>query len=76
MSRAVALLAKSERMEKKTTREITYLYVDARYEKVLEGGKVHNASILVAMVISLEGRRQVSGVSISLSKHKTQRRIF
>ena len=51
--------------------EITYLYVDARYEKVRDAGQVRDAAVLVATGITPEGERQVLGVSVSLSEHET-----
>jgi len=56
--------------------EITYLYVDARYEKVREAGQVRDAAVLVASGITLEGERQVLGVSVSLSEHETHWKAF
>jgi hypothetical protein len=56
--------------------EITYLYVDARYEKVREAGQVRDAAVLVASGITPEGERQVLGVSVSLSEHETHWKAF
>ena len=56
--------------------EITYLYVDARYEKVREAGQVRDAAVLVASGITPEGERQVLGVSASLSEHETHWKAF
>lgn len=56
--------------------EISYLFVDARYEKVREAGQVRDAAVLVAAGISPEGERQVLGVSVSLSEHETHWRNF
>jgi transposase-like protein len=56
--------------------EISYLYVDARYEKVREAGQVRDAAVLVASGITPEGERQVLGVSVSLSEHETHWRAF
>ena len=50
--------------------EISYLYVDARYEKVREAGQVRDAAVLVASGITPEGERQILGVSVSLSEHE------
>ncbi len=47
--------------------EITYLYVDAVYEKVREASRVRDAAVLVATGITPQGERQVLGVSASLS---------
>ena len=50
--------------------EISYLYVDARNEKVREAGQARNAAVLVASGITPEGERQVLGVSVSLREHE------
>jgi len=56
--------------------EISYLYVDARYEKVREAGQVRDAAVLVASGITPAGERQVLGVSVSLSEHETHWKAF
>ena len=56
--------------------EITYLYVDAVYEKVREASQVRDAAVLVATGITPEGERQVLGVSASLSEHEAHWRTF
>ena len=56
--------------------EVTYLYVDARYEKVREAGQVRDAAVLVATGITPAGERQVLGVSASLSEHETHWNAF
>ena len=56
--------------------EITYLFVDAVYEKVREASQVRDAAVLVASGITPEGERQVLGVSASLSEHETHWKAF
>jgi len=56
--------------------EITYLFVDARYEKVRQAGQVRDAAVLVASGITPQGERQVLGVSVSLSEHETHWKAF
>lgn len=56
--------------------EVTYLYVDARYEKVREAGQVRDAAVLVATGITPGGERQVLGVSVSLSEHEAHWKAF
>lgn len=56
--------------------KITYLYVDAVYEKVREAGQVRDAAVLVATGITPEGERQVLGVSASLSEHESHWKAF
>jgi len=56
--------------------DVTYLYVDARYEKVREAGQVRDAAVLVATGITPAGERQVLGVSVSLSEHEEHWKSF
>jgi len=76
-SRATAQLdAVLQEWRERPLREITYLYVDARYEKVREAGQVRDAAVLVASGITPAGERQVLGVSVSLSEHETHWKAF
>ncbi len=56
--------------------EISYLYVDAIYEKVREAGQVRDAAVLVASGITPAGERQILGVSVSLSEHEMHWKSF
>ena len=56
--------------------EITYLYVDARYEKVRAAGQVRDGAVLIATEITPQGERQVLGVSVSLSEHESHWKSF
>jgi transposase-like protein len=56
--------------------EVTYLYVDARYEKVRQAGQVRDAAVLMATGITPKGERQVLGVSVSLSEHESHWKSF
>lgn len=56
--------------------EITYLYIDARYEKVREAGQVRDLAVFLATGITPTGERQVLGVSVSLSEHETHWKAF
>lgn len=55
---------------------ISYLQVDARYEKVREGGLVLDEAVLTAIGIDREGRREVVGVSVSRSEAEVHWREF
>ena len=55
---------------------MSYLYVDARYEKVRDAGQVRDAAVLMATGITPAGERQVLGVSVSLSEHETHWKSF
>ncbi len=77
VSRAAAQLdAVLQEWRERPLGEITYLYVDARYEKVREAGQVRDAAVLVASGITPAGERQVLGVSVSLSEHETHWKAF
>jgi transposase-like protein len=53
-----------------------YLYLDARYEKVREGGVVIDQAVLVAVGVSEDGKRAVLGVSVELSEAEVHWRSF
>lgn len=53
-----------------------YVYFDARYEKVRHEGTVRDLAVLWAMGINTEGRREVLGVSVSLSEAEVHWRSF
>lgn len=77
VSRAAALL--DEELEAWRTRElgpVRYLVLDARYEKVREGGVVRDAAILSAVGVDPEGRRRILGVSAALSEAEVHWRAF
>jgi transposase-like protein len=56
--------------------EMGYLQVDARYEKVREGGLVIDEALLQAIGIDREGRRHVLGLSVSRSEAEVHWREF
>jgi len=77
VSRATAQLDEVlQEWRERSLGEITYLYVDARYEKVREAGQVRDAAVLVASGITPVGERQVLGVSVSLSEHESHWKAF
>ena len=77
VSRATAQLDKTlQEWRERPLGEITYLYLDARYEKVREASQVRDTAVLVATGITPEGIRQVLGVSVSLSEHETHWKSF
>lgn len=54
-----------------------YLLLDARYQHVRHGGQVIKAAELKAVAINEEtGKREVIGVSVSLSEHEVHWRTF
>jgi putative transposase len=53
-----------------------YLFCDARYESVRQGGCVIHCAVLVAIGVTTEGKREVLGVSVSLSEAEVHWRDF
>jgi putative transposase len=77
VSRAAALLdAELEAWRNRPLGEIHYLILDARYEKVREGGVVRDAAVLSAIGIGPDQRRRVLGVSCALSEAEVHWRAF
>jgi putative transposase len=56
--------------------EISYLLLDARYEKVRVAGAVVSAALLIAVGIMPDGHRTILGVSVSLSEAEVHWREF
>jgi putative transposase len=56
--------------------EYPYLFLDAYYKQVREDGQVRHLAVLVAVDITPAGKREILGVSVSLSKHEAQWRTF
>ncbi len=66
-----------EAWRKRPLGEIPFLLLDARYEKIRHGGSVVSCAVLIAVGITLEGRRMVLGVSVSLSEAEVHwREVF
>ena len=77
VSRAAKLL--DEELEAWRTRELgetNYLILDARYEKMRQGGIVRDAAVLSAIGIGPDERRRVLGVSVALSEAEVHWRAF
>lgn len=53
-----------------------YLLLDARYENVRQAGTVVSSAVFVAVGIDYEGKRDVLGVSVSLSEAEVHWRSF
>jgi putative transposase len=56
--------------------ECRYLYLDARYEKARIDGHVRDVAVLIALGVSADGKRQLLGVSVSLSEQEVHWRSF
>jgi transposase-like protein len=55
---------------------ISYLILDALYEKVRSNGQVISCAVLVATGVDETGKRTVLGVSVNLSEHEVHWREF
>lgn len=53
-----------------------YLFLDARYEKVRQGGCVVDCAVLTAIGVDGLGKRHILGVSVALSEHEVHWRSF
>jgi len=77
VSRAAKAL--DEQLEKWRNRllgEYPYLILDAHYEKVRKNGSVLPCAVLTAIGVDSKGRREIIGVSASLSEAETHWRAF
>ena len=77
VSNASKLLDKE--LEKWRTRaipKISFLQLDARYEKVRQDGSVMSCAVLIATGVMEDGRRTVLGSSVSLSEAEVHWRDF
>jgi putative transposase len=77
VSRAVRSLDEEfQKWRERPLGEITYLLLDARYEKVRVSGTVVSCALLIATGITPEGQRTILGVSVSLSEAEVHWREF
>ena len=77
VSKAAGLLDETlEAWRNRPLGEFPYIFLDARYEKVRFDGQVRDAAILTAVGVGLNGKRQILGVSVSLSEHEVHWRSF
>jgi putative transposase len=56
--------------------ETPYLILDARYERVRQGGQVLDGAVLVAIGVTASGHRRVLGVCVALSEAEVHWRAF
>ncbi len=56
--------------------ETPYLFLDARYERVREAGQLVDCAVLIAVGVTLDGKRRVLGVSVALSEAEVHWRAF
>lgn len=77
VSRSAKLLDEEfEQWRARPLGQFIYLLLDARYEKVRQGGSVVDSAVLVAYGIDMKGMRHVLGVSVSLSEAEVHWRAF
>ena len=53
-----------------------YVFLDARYEKVRQGGQVLDCAVLIALGVRADGKRSILGVSVALSEAEVHWRAF
>lgn len=56
--------------------ETPYVFLDARYERIREGGRRVDCAVMVAIGITKDGRRRVLGVSVAVSEAEVHWRTF
>jgi transposase-like protein len=56
--------------------EYPFLFLDAYYEQIREDGQVRHLAVLVAVGVTPAGKREILGVSVSLSEHEVHWRAF
>lgn len=77
VSRAAAELdAHLEAWRTRPLSRYPYVVLDARYEKVRQGGQVLDAAVLIATGVDADGHRNVLGCSVSLSEAEVHWRVF
>jgi transposase-like protein len=77
VSQAAAQLdAELEKWRERPLGEYRFLFLDAYYEQVREDGQVRDLAVLVAVGINPQGKREILGVSVSLSEHEVHWRVF
>ena len=62
--------------ERELDEPMPYLIVDARYEKVREGGVIRSQAVLIGIGIGWDGRRQLLGVELANRESRSTWRDF
>jgi len=65
-----------EKWRERPLGEYPFLFLDAYYEQVREDGQVRHLAVLVAVGVTPTGKREILGVSVSLSEHEVHWRSF
>jgi len=77
VSRAAKLLDEElSNWKKRPLNKYHYVFLDARYEKVRQSGCVVDCAILIAYGVNEEGKREILGLSVSLSENEVHWRNF
>lgn len=77
VSHAAGLMdSELEKWRNRPLGEYPYLFLDAYYEQVREDGQVRHLAVLVAVGVTPAGKREILGVSVSLSEHEVHWRAF
>jgi transposase-like protein len=77
VSRATAQLDQGlQAWRERPLSECRYLYLDATYVSVRQGGQVRDAAVLIAVGLNPAGKRSILGVSVSLSEAEVHWRQF
>lgn len=62
--------------ERRLEESYPYLIVDARYERVREGGVIRSQAVLIAVGVDAEGRRQILAVDLANRESRSSWRDF
>src|SRR5689334_3683831 len=73
---ALQLDAELEKGRERPLGEFPFLFLDAYYEQVREDGQVRNLAVLAVVGMTPAGKREILGVSVSLSEHEVHWRSF
>lgn len=73
---AMQLDAELAKWRERPLGEYPFVFLDAYYEQVREDGQVRNLAVLVAVGVTSAGKREILGVSVSLSEHEVHWRAF
>jgi transposase-like protein len=73
---AMQLDTELEKWRERPLGEYPFLFLDAYYEQVREDGQVRHLAVLVAVGVTPAGKREILGVSVSLSEHEVHWRAF
>jgi putative transposase len=65
-----------EKWRERPLDEYPFLFLDAYYEQVREDGQVRHLAVLVAVGVTPTGKREILGISVSLSEHEVHWRAF